>query len=123
MFTVTDIDHLVLTVRDVEASLGFYVDELGLTPERVEEWRAGDVFFPSVRIDASSIIDLFGGEPDGKNLDHFCLVVDGDVDAIADSGRFEVVDGPGERWGARGMGRSVYVLDPDGNTVELRTYR
>lgn len=122
MFDITGLDHIVLTVRDVEASLRFYVDELGLRPERVDEWRAGEVFFPSVRIDSSTIIDLFGGEPDGKNLDHFCMVIDGDVEQIAASGRFEVVDGPGERWGARGPGMSVYVLDPDGNTVELRTY-
>ncbi|HUW01935.1 MAG TPA: VOC family protein [Acidimicrobiales bacterium] len=122
MFSVSGMDHIVLIVGDVDASLRFYVDQLGLEPERVDEWRAGEVFFPSVRIDASTIIDLFEGEVHGKNLDHFCMVVDGDVVEIASSGQFEVVDGPGERWGARGIGTSVYVLDPDGNTVELRTY-
>ena len=48
---VTGFDHIVLRCADVEASLAFYCDELGLEPERVEEWRRGEVLFPSVRID------------------------------------------------------------------------
>ena len=36
--------------------------------------------------------------------------------------RFDIVEGPVERWGARGVGWSVYVTDPDGNQVELRSY-
>jgi catechol 2,3-dioxygenase-like lactoylglutathione lyase family enzyme len=42
--------------------------------------------------------------------------------AVRDSGRFTVVDGPDTRFGARGDGMSLYVKDPDGNTVELRHY-
>jgi len=45
------------------------------------------------------------------------------VDAIdADRARFRVVDGPDTRYGAQGDGWSIYVLDPDDNVVELRTY-
>lgn len=117
------LDHIVLTVGDVERSLSWYVDLLGLAAERVDEWRAGEVPFPSVRLTDSCIIDLFAGEPTGRNLDHFCLVVDAaDLDTIVDDERFDVVSGPVPRWGARGTGTSVYVSDPDGNTVELRTY-
>jgi len=126
---VLGFDHLVLTVADVERSLAFYVDELGLGPERVEAWRRGEVFFPSVRIDDTTVIDLLGpAAPAGdardatRNMDHLCLVVADDVDELAASGRFEVVDGPGERWGAQGVARSLYVRDPDGNVVELRRY-
>jgi hypothetical protein len=50
------------------------------------------------------------------------VLADADIDALAASGDFDVVDGPADLWGARGMGRSVYVADPDGNRVELRTY-
>ena len=58
-----------------------------------------------------------------SNLDHCCLVATrADVDAIAVDERFTVVDGPGPRFGARGDGWSVYVTDPDGNTVEIRSY-
>lgn len=119
---VTGFDHLVLVVADVERSLAWYVDELGLAPERVEEWRAGQVLFPSVRISPTSVIDIIPGPRHGTNVDHMCLVVDDDVAGIAGSGRFEVVDGPDQRWGAQGVATSVYVKDPDGNVVELRRY-
>jgi catechol 2,3-dioxygenase-like lactoylglutathione lyase family enzyme len=120
---VRGLDHIVLNVADVDRSLAWYVDLLGLRPERVDAWQAGDVPFPSVRVDAHTIIDLFAVERTGENLNHLCLVVDrADVDAVAADDRFTVVDGPGRRWGARGDGWSVYVTDPDGNTVELRSY-
>lgn len=120
---VRQLDHIVLNVTDVERSLAWYTGLLGLAPERVDEWRAGEVPFPSVRIDEGTIIDLFAIDRSGVNLDHLCLVVEpGDVEAIAADDRFEVRTGPVRRWGARGDGTSVYVSDPDGNTVELRSY-
>ena len=120
---VTGLDHVVLNVADVERSLAFYCDELGLAPERVEEWRRGEVPFPSVRVDGSTIIDLLAAPRTGENADHLCLVVDPvDLEAVKASGRFDVVDGPATRFGARGNGTSLYVNDPDGNTVELRHY-
>ena len=84
--------------------------------------RAGSPF-PSVRIDDATIVDLVQLERSGQNLDHFCLVVSPiDLDALKASGRFDVVEGPARRFGAQGDGTSLYVLDPDGNTVELRFY-
>jgi catechol 2,3-dioxygenase-like lactoylglutathione lyase family enzyme len=119
-------DHLVLVCSDVERSLAWYIDELGLAPVRVEQWRAGEAPFPSARVDEGTIIDLIGGGPvtaGNRNLDHLCLVVDSDsVSHAATSGRFQVVDGPVPRFGARGMATSVYVTDPDGYVVELRAY-
>jgi len=118
---VIGFDHVVLNVSDVERSLAFYRDELGLQPERVEQWRNHEVFFPSVRIDDHTLIDLLQVPRTGENANHICLVVDPtDFDAIKD--RFEVVDGPDVRWGARGDATSLYVKDPDGNVVELRYY-
>ena len=119
---VLGFDHLVLNVADVRRSLDFYVGRLGLAPERVEEWVRGEVVFPSVRVDATTIIDLLEQERATGNVDHLCLVVDDDVDELAASGRFDIIDGPGERWGAQGVARSLYVRDPDGNVVELRRY-
>jgi catechol 2,3-dioxygenase-like lactoylglutathione lyase family enzyme len=117
------LDHLVLNVGDVERSLAWYTGELGLEGVRVEEWRRGDVLFPSVRVDATTIIDLLQGEPSGTNVDHVCLVVEPvDLDAIAASGRFEVVGGPSRLFGAQGEGVGLYVRDPDGNVIELRHY-
>ena len=113
---VTGFDHLVLAVADVERSLAWYCGELGLAEVRVEDWRAGKAPFPSARVDAGTIIDFIprGEASDGKNLDHICLVVEPtDLSAL---GR------PVGRFGARGDGTSVYIEDPDGNTVELRFY-
>jgi catechol 2,3-dioxygenase-like lactoylglutathione lyase family enzyme len=120
---VRGLDHVVLVVADVERSLTWYIDELGGRPVRLDEWRAGEVLFPSVRLSASSIIDLVQGDRSGQNIDHLCLEIDPtDLDAIAASGRFDVVGGPADLFGARGMGRGLYVRDPDGNVVELRYY-
>jgi len=129
---VSGFDHLVLRVADVERSLAWYLDVLGLAPVRVEDWRRGRAPFPSARIDASTIIDFVprGREPAPapagratRDLDHLCLVVDPcDLAAAAATAGLAVVDGPGPRFGAQGTGTSLYVLDPDGNTVELRHY-
>ena len=52
-----------------------------------------------------------------------CLVIaPTDLDQLAASGRFDVLDGPGTCYGARGDGTSLYIRDPDGTTIELRYY-
>ena len=120
---VTGMDHIVLKVRDPEVSVRWYTEMLGLRPERLQEWRDAQVLFVSVRLDEHTIIDLFEAEPDGVNVDHIAMVVEQvDLQAVADSGRFDVVAGPSELWGARGQGFGLYVRDPDGHLVELRTY-
>ena len=122
---MTAFDHLVLRCGDVETTLAWYVDVLGLQALRVKEWRNGEIPFPSVRVDAGTIIDLIGRvtEPSVGSVDHFCLVIDEvDLDSLASSGVFDVVEGPATRYGARGNGRSLYVHDPDGAIVELRHY-
>jgi catechol 2,3-dioxygenase-like lactoylglutathione lyase family enzyme len=120
---ITGLDHVVLHVADVERSLAFYCDELGLEPARVDEWRRGEVPFPSARASATAVIDLVAAPRTGVNMAHFCLVVDPvDLDALKAGGRFAVVDGPATRWGAQGWATSLYVRDPDGNIVELRHY-
>jgi 8-oxo-dGTP pyrophosphatase MutT (NUDIX family)/catechol 2,3-dioxygenase-like lactoylglutathione lyase family enzyme len=121
--TVIDLDHVVINTADVEASLGWWCGVLGLAPVRVDEWRAGRAPFPSVRINDGTIIDLLAVQPSGSNMDHLCVVVNGaDLDRLATSGIFEVLEGPGPRYGARGEGVALYVRAPEGTTVELRTY-
>ena len=120
---VIGFDHVVLNVADVERSLAWYCDELGLTPERVDEWRRGEILFPSVRIDTHTLIDLLASERSGTNVDHVCLVIEPtDLAALAASGRFDVVgEGPADGlYGAQGLATSLYVRDPDGNVVELK---
>jgi catechol 2,3-dioxygenase-like lactoylglutathione lyase family enzyme len=118
---VVGVDHLVVNSADIERSLAWYCDLLGLEPVRVDEWRRGEVLFPSVRVDAETIIDLFPAERTGENVNHFCLVIEpADLDELA-------AQFPGARradglFGAQGFASSLYVADPDGNTVELRYY-
>ena len=122
---IRELDHLVLNVTDVERSLAWYTGLLGLDGVRVDEWRRGDAPFPSVRVSPGCIIDLFAADAvaPASNLNHFCLTAThADVDPIVADERFTVVDGPGQRFGARGDGWSVYVTDPDGTTVEIRSY-
>lgn len=121
---VTGLDHIVINSPDVDRSLAFYCDTLGLRPERVDEWRRREVLFPSVRVNESTIIDIFPTERTGENLNHFCLTIEPtDFDAIKASGQLEVVDGPAVRYGAKGDGTSLYIRDPDGNVIELRYYQ
>jgi catechol 2,3-dioxygenase-like lactoylglutathione lyase family enzyme len=124
MVQVVGLDHIVLLTTDVERALAWWTGRLGLAGDRVEEWRAGQVPFCSVRVDGGTILDLLAGARTGSNVDHVCVVVDPstDLDALVASGDFDVERGPVDVYGARGMGRSVYVHDPDGNLVELRTY-
>jgi catechol 2,3-dioxygenase-like lactoylglutathione lyase family enzyme len=126
MLDVQGFDHLVLRCNDVETTLAWYVERLGMPPVRVDEWRDGVAPFPSVRVDEGTIIDLVpASDVDGASghLEHICLVVgEGAIDVVAADPAFNVVDGPGPRFGARGVATSVYVTDPDGLTVEFRTY-
>jgi catechol 2,3-dioxygenase-like lactoylglutathione lyase family enzyme len=132
---ITELDHIVLNVSDIDRSLSFYTEVLGLEGERVEEFRSGKVGFPSVRINEGTIIDLFptkqavslaDGKKNSGNLNHFCMVVGaedfaGIIDHLA-ANNVAVREGPVSRWGARGQATSVYFLDPDGNEIEIRCY-
>jgi len=118
---VVGLDHVVLNSADIERSLAWYADVLGLEPMNVDAWRTGDMFFPSVRLNATTIIDIFPAERTGENVNHVCLVVeDADLDALAEQfPEGHRVDG---NFGAQGYGASLYIHDPDGNTIELKTY-
>jgi catechol 2,3-dioxygenase-like lactoylglutathione lyase family enzyme len=124
MATPLGLDHLVLVVADVERTLDWYGRHAGLAPVRVDEWRAGGAPFPSLRVDEATIIDLVPGLEPGQrgHLDHLCFVVSrSDLDGLAADPDLEVAE-RGPRFGARGTGESIYVRDPDGLTVEFRTY-
>jgi catechol 2,3-dioxygenase-like lactoylglutathione lyase family enzyme len=120
----TTLDHLVLVVSDIERSLAWYGRHAGLSGVRVEEWRNDRAPFPSLRIDEATIIDLVPGDAGAGrgHLDHICFVVSAsELDVLARDPELEVVD-RGERFGARGLGQSIYVRDPDGLLVEFRSY-
>lgn len=127
---VTELDHIVLNVSDIDRSLDFYANVLGLKIERLDEFRAGKIGFPSARINEHTIIDLFPSKESGEkrqgNLNHFCMVVEKeDFSGIEDylkTRGVPILNGPISRWGARGRATSVYFHDPDKNEIEIRCY-
>lgn len=129
-FTVQGIDHVVLRVCDVESMIRFYQDVLGCAVER----RKDDLGLIQLRA-GRSLIDLVdvngelgqkGGAAPGteaRNMDHLCLRIDPfDEAQIRAHLRAHGVEA-GElatRYGAEGVGPSLYIQDPEGNTVELK---
>ena len=130
MIRVREIDHLVLRTERLESMIAFYTDVLGMAVER----RADGIGLVQLRA-GRSLVDLIpvsgelgrkgGAAPgvEGRNLDHFCVRVEPfDEAAIrAQLQALGVEAGPTEqRYGAEGNGPSIYIQDPDGNTVELK---
>ena len=120
---VRGIDHVVVRVVDLDAMIDFYCDVLGARLERLvsefglAQLRAGD-----------ALIDLLDAgdrapDRDAPNMDHVCLRVEPwDDDAIRthlQSHGVELAE-TGTRYGASGYGPSMYISDPEGNTVELK---
>ena len=129
-FTVQGIDHVVLRVVDVEGVPRFYQDVLGCAVERREadlgliQLRAGRSLIDLV--DVNGELGQKGGAAPGaeaRNMDHFCLRIDPfDEAQIRAHLRAHGVEA-GElatRYGAEGDGPSLYIQDPEGNTVELK---
>jgi catechol 2,3-dioxygenase-like lactoylglutathione lyase family enzyme len=128
-------DHIVLNVEDDEKMIAFYSNVLQLATERLDAYRAGRVPFPSVRLNADTIIDLFPWEmwqktavavPGRPNLNHFCIVLSRKewegLEARLHADDVEIEEGPVPRWGAHGTGTSIYFRDPEGNLIEARYY-
>lgn len=130
MIRVRNIDHLVLRSANVDCMVRFYEEVLGCRVERslpaetgLVQLRAGEALIDIVAVD-SELGRAGGGPPTagGNNLDHFCLRLEACEqqelrDWLASHG---VACEFGTRYGAEGFGPSVYIKDPDGNTVELR---
>ena len=127
---VTSPDHTNWRVRDLDASLSFYRDVLGLEPFGLEEYRRGERSLVSLRVTENFILHLTpdpGFERGSTGgYDHLALVVEGmQPDELAKclqrmgvevEKQFESITG------ARGEGPALYVKDPDGYRIELKFY-
>jgi catechol 2,3-dioxygenase-like lactoylglutathione lyase family enzyme len=118
---VKGLDHVVLRVADIDRAIAFYGDVLGCHVER----RLPEIGLVQLRAGAA-MIDLVPrseDEDEGRNMDHFAVRIEEmDVPALTAHLRRHGID-PGEvrrRYGAEGYGSSIYITDPDGNTVELK---
>ena len=129
-FRLQRLDHIVLRVRDVPAMRRFYCEVLGCTFEREQaqigllQLRAGASLIDLVDVEGK--LGRRGGAAPGmeaRNLDHFCLGVE-PWDEAAMRAHLEAHGVPvgeiGRRYGAEGEGPSIYIEDPEGNTVELK---
>lgn len=127
---IRGLDHVVFRVADLERSKRFYCDVLGCTEEKWQgtigllQLRAGDTLIDLVSLDGK--LGRAGGgppAPNNRNVDHVCLRLAA-FDAAALRKHLEahgVVPGEvADRYGAEGVGPSMYLQDPDGNTVELK---
>jgi catechol 2,3-dioxygenase-like lactoylglutathione lyase family enzyme len=129
-FALRKLDHVVLRVRDLEKSLAFYRDVLGCTLDNIQEkiglWqvRAGESLIDLIPL--GGLLGRMGGAApgdEGRNLDHFALqVTPFDEQAIRThlAAHDIAITDAGPRYGAEGTGPSIYIKDPDGNTVELK---
>lgn len=127
---VKQLDHVVLRVRDLDRAISFYRDVLGFPVERrldplgLVQLRAGSSLIDLVEV-ASPIGEAGGNVPDAnaRNLDHFALTLEiFDEAAIRGHLLDRGIEAQETRrlYGAEGYGPSIYLHDPDGNTVELK---
>jgi catechol 2,3-dioxygenase-like lactoylglutathione lyase family enzyme len=121
-FAIKGLDHVVLRVADLDRAIRFYCEVLGCTEER----RVESIDLVQLRAGAA-LIDLIPAveapEPGAGNMDHFALRIEpfdeAALRAHLDS-RGVAVGELATRYGAEGSGPSLYIQDPDGNTVELK---
>lgn len=129
-FRITGLDHIVLRVRDLDRMTQFYCDVLGCRLERQQaeigltQVRAGRSLIDLVPVDGK-LGRMGGAAPgrEGRNLDHFCVTIDGydeaAIRAYLTAQGVEVGEA-GTRYGADGEGPSLYISDPEGNVIELK---
>ncbi|MEA2681195.1 MAG: glyoxylase family protein [Candidatus Binataceae bacterium] len=120
---IREIDHVVLSCRDQSRMIDFYTRVLGLSEER----RIEAIGLIQLRAGAS-LIDLVPAtearSESARNVDHFCLGVEianmNEAVGYLRANAIEIIGEPAMRYGARGMGLSIYIRDPEGNVVELK---
>ena len=127
---ITHIDHVVIRVVDLRRMIAWYRDVLSCKLERgpgeagLAQLRAGSSLIDLVDV-AGPLGKAAGGPPrrEAANMDHVCFQVDPwDAEAVADQLRKHDVSfgDVADRYGATGVGPSIYLEDPEGNTVELK---
>ena len=129
---VVDMDHVAIRVSDLDASLAFYHDLLGLDTRDEERFENDEVPFITVVAGGRHIHLVPSDDPIDVGGEHICLLVRSDemdsreeLEALLadiEAAGYEVeADEPKKRYGAYGRDWAAYVRDPDGRRVELKT--
>lgn len=123
---VDRIDHLVLTVKDIDATIKFYTSIMGMTEVEFGEGRKA-LIFGRQKINLHLVGSEF--EPKALNVksgsEDLCFVIDTPIDQAikeVENKGVEVIEGPIHRTGAIGKIYSAYFRDPDGNLIEISNY-
>ena len=120
------LDHLVLTARDVEATLAFYERVLGMRREVFGAGRAA-LHFGRQKINVHpypSDVEIVARDPRPGTAD-LCFIAGTPLEAVIahlEVCGVEIEMGPIRRTGAQGPILSVYIRDPDGNLIEISSY-
>ena len=123
-FKIAEIDHVVFRCRDQAKMLAFYTTLMGLPEER----RIAQIGLIQLRAGRSMIdlvpADVKSSDEHSRNVDHVCLGIEAaDMHALVKylkDQQVEVMGEPAQRYGAHGMGMSLYIRDPEGNVIELK---
>ncbi len=130
MIQLSHLDHIVLRVSNLDAMIAFYCTTLGCVVERRQDdiglvqLRAGRCLLDLVSVDGQ-LGRMGGAAPglEGRNLDHVCFRVE-PFDAAAIAVHLATcgvsAGAVASRYGAEGAGPSMYLQDPEGNTIELK---
>jgi catechol 2,3-dioxygenase-like lactoylglutathione lyase family enzyme len=123
---VDRIDHLVLTVFDIDRTIDFYARVLGMEPIAFAGGRRG-LAFGRQKLNLHQAGREFEPKADRPTpgSGDLCFVVEGELDDVVahlEAEGVPILEGPVARAGALGPMRSVYLRDPDGNLLELSVY-
>jgi len=131
MIRIKGLDHVVIRASNLEEMRDFYCAVLGCTVEResstefgLVQLRAGSALIDIVSVDGK--LGRLGGVAagkEGRNMDHFCVCLEEFDEPLIRShlAKFDLTASDLEqRYGAEGYGPSIYILDPEGNTIELK---
>ena len=120
---ITNIDHVVLTVSNLEVSLAFYTSVLGMKKEISAQGRVALKFgMQKINLhEYGSEFNPHANKPTPGSADLCFLTTVPLNDAIAHVKRcdIEIVEGPVKRVGANGTITSFYIRDPDKNLIEI----
>jgi len=131
MIRIKKLDHVVIRVHNAEKMIAFYCQVLGCTVERrsspemgLVQLRAGEALIDILAVDSElGRMGGIGPGREGRNMDHFCVRLESfQEEAIREHLVQQGVGGSKleTRYGAEGQGPSIYIQDPEGNTVELK---
>ena len=123
---ISHLDHLVLTVKDIEITVDFYQRVLGMKSIQFGEGRLA-LSFGNQKLNLHQLDNEF--EPKAKRVQagsaDLCFITNTPMAEVIEhikANEIEIEEGPVPRTGATGKIVSVYVRDPDGNLIEVSNY-